>query len=149
MPSLQKRNDDVIKRAFRTLVGSRDAAIEAGMRSLMQNAMLYAIGIHDNTHYGHRITANSYGWLLMHNGSTVDIVVNEGRHGEGRARDDLMEVSREAKQTGWVGILLASMEAETDRSGNVYFVVEYEQDILRETQESIKDSFNRYFKPLR
>lgn len=151
MATQQRHNDLVIHRAFSRLIGQLDAVAEPAMRALLENAMVYALTAHDQRHFGHRVTRDSYGWLLLHNGTAVAHAVNEGRHGEGHAYRALLMESRDAgnvPQTGWVGILLASMEGETEHGGNLFYVVEYEQDILRETKDSIEENFNKYFKPI-
>lgn len=148
MANLERKNSATIKRAFKRLQDNFDVVAEAGMKALLQNAMIYALTSHDQKHFGHRITRDSYGWLLLHDGRAVAHEVNEGRHGEGSAYSSLMDVSREVPAKGWIGILLASMEAETDHSSNIFFVVEYEQDILRETEDSLRSNFGKYFKKL-
>lgn len=133
------RNNAVIKKAFSRLGRNKDRVIEAGMKDLLENAMLYAIGAHDNDHWFHKSTADTYGWILLHNGEGVAHNVNEGRHGEGNAYGELMAVSRTVKQTGWVGVLLAYMGEP------MYFVVEYEESILEQTADITKENFGLFF----
>lgn len=144
MASNERNNQKVIRSAFRRLAGSKDSAIESGMKDLLENAMLFAIGEHDNRHWFHKATANSYGWVLLHDGRAVAHKVNEGRHGDGNAYGNLMEVSREVSQAGWVGILVASMEGENP----MFFAVDYEIGLLQETAIHSREDFNRFFKPL-
>ena len=139
-----RRNESVIRRAFSRLSRSKDAVIEAGMKDLLENAMLFAIGEHDNRHWLHKSTANSYGWCILHNGVGVAHKVNEGRHGDGNAFSDMMAVSREVSQVGWVGILLASMHGDRP----MYFAVTYEEVLLLETGKHMAETFARHFKPI-
>ena len=62
------RNDLVIGSAFRRCVKSKDRVIEEGMKSLMENVMLAALSFHDDTHWIHKATENSYGWCVLHDG---------------------------------------------------------------------------------
>lgn len=140
----ERRNESVIRRAFSRLSRSKDAVIEAGMKDLLENAMLFAIGEHDNRHWLHKSTANSYGWCILHNGVGVAHKVNEGRHGDGNAFSDMMAVSREVSQVGWVGILLASMHGDRP----MYFAVTYEEGLLLETGKHMAETFTKYFKPI-
>lgn len=144
MARYQQRNNTVIRKAFARLLGSKERVIEEGMKDLLENAMLYAIGEHDNRHWLHKSTANSYGWTLLHNGEAVAHKVNEGRHGDGNAFSDMMNVSREVSQTGWVGILLASLHGDRP----MYFAVTYEEGLLEETADHARESFERFFKPI-
>lgn len=88
---------------------------------------------------------DSYGWLLMHDGRPVCYEITAGGdlavEAQSNAHAALMAVSREAKQTGWVGIVLAGMHKDTEP----YFEVDYEEDILRNTfdysRKKILDSF--------
>lgn len=146
MANYQRSNERKINRGFKRLNETKDIVIERGMRDLLETGMAYALNAHDHSHWLHTSTADSYGWALLHDGKAVAHRVNDGRHGDGRALADLMAVSREVPQTGWVGILLASLEAETDRGGNVYFAVEYEKSILNMTKDDMKKNFNRFFK---
>lgn len=147
MGRLQSNNSRAIREGFKGLVSAKDLAIERGMKDLLQVAMMFALTGHDNVHFGHKITRDSYGWVLLHDGKYVAHNVNEGQHGEGSAYALLMEKSKSVGP-GWVGILLASMEAEIEHTRNVYFVVSYEEDILLSAQEDIKHAFHRFFKPL-
>lgn len=144
MGGYERKNDSVIRRAFARLSREKDASIESGMKDLLENAMLFAIGEHDNRHWFHKATANSYGWALLHDGKAVAHKVNEGRHGDGNAYGNLMEVSRVVSQVGWVGILVASMEGEKP----MFFAVDYEIGLLQETAIHSREDFNRFFKPL-
>ncbi len=144
MANYKQRNKSAIRRGFNTLLRDKDLVIESGMKDLLENAMLYAIGEHDNRHWLHKSTANSYGWVLLHNGDAVAHKVNEGRHGDGNAYSDLMLVSREVSQTGWVGILLASMHGDRP----MYFEVTYEEGLLEETADHTEESFNKFFKQI-
>ena len=133
------RNNSVIEKGFSRLLSNKDRVIEEGMKALLENAMLYAIGAHDHNHWFHKSTADTYGWILLHDGKGIAHNVNEGRHGEGNALGDLLAVSREVSQKGWVGVLLAYMGEP------MYFVVEYEESILEQTADITRENFGLFF----
>ena len=146
----ERKNNTAIKRGFKRIASNKDLVIENGMRDLLENAMLYALGEHDATHWFHKSTENSYGWCILHDGHGVAYKVNEGRHGGGNAYEQLMAASREVSQTGWVGILLASFRAGDDRPNPrmFYFNVDYEMTVLANTADNAEQQFKRFFKPL-
>lgn len=139
----KSRNDSVIRSAFRRLPKTKDRIVEKGMKDMMENAMITALAYHDNTHWIHRSTANSYGWCVLHDGHSVAYHTNEGRHGEGNAYEQLMAVSRRLARKGWVGILLASM------AGNMpmYFDLEFEAWILLDTEDHVLQNWDLFFDP--
>ena len=143
-----RRNDVVVRNAFKRLEASKDAAIESGMVRLLGDAVQYAISIHDHEHFGHRITGDSYGWALLHNRTIKQMQVNGGRHGQGDAEDQLREVARGVTKDGWVGIILSSMLMAFGNRKPIYFEVDYEMGILDMTQDEIRDHFTEYFKPI-
>lgn len=151
MGKYTRRNETAIRRGFRRLSYNKDMAIEAGMKEMMDNAMLFALGEHDENHWFHKSTENSYGWAVIHDGVGVANKVNEGRHGGGDALEQLMEASREAPQKGWIGILLASFRVGNDKPTPRMFLFEldYEMSLLYETRDMTREQFNRYFKPIR
>ena len=146
--SYLRENNRKIDKAFQRLVLQKDEIIKAGMLRLMDDAMAYAISIHDSTHWGHRSTGDSYGWALVHNGGIVALKVNTGHHGEGEAERQLRQAVGSVRSTGWVGILLASLRVENDRQSSILFQIDYEIGVLNFTQDEIKDYFTNYFKPI-
>lgn len=149
MSHIQK-NNAAIKRGFKRLSENKDLVIENGLKDLLENAMLFAIGEHDAHHWFHKSTENSYGWCIVHNGNGVALKVNEGRHGGGNAQEQLMAASRTVSQSGWVGILLASFRVGDDRPNPrmFYFNVDYEMLVLANTYDNAESQFHRFFKPL-
>lgn len=143
-----RRNDSIVKKALQRLSHDKDVIIENGMKRLLNDAMEYAISIHDHEHFGHRSTDNSYGWCLLHDGEIKQIFVNTGRHGEGEAALQLREAASRINKSGWVGIVLASMTVANQKGRPIYFQVDYEMGVLEMTMDEIKDYFNVYFKPI-
>lgn len=142
----QRQNSRTITRAFRRLATSKDVVIEKGMRELLQKAVIYALQSHDSDHVLHTLMGDSYGWLLMHDGKHVAHEVTTGRMDkEGYAEVTLMAVSKEVKQEGWVGVVMAGMRSDSV----TLFEVDYEESILRETADHVLQSFGKYFKPIK
>lgn len=148
MPNYQQQNDRRIKAAFDRFAKRKDAIIEDGMRRLMKDAMEYALDLHDYEHHAHRTHEDSYGWAVLHDGQIKHLQVNGGRHGHGLAEAQIRDVATRAKQTGWVGILLASMVLEYEKRKPTFFEVDYEMGILNATADEIGDFFKEYFKPI-
>lgn len=144
MGKYESRNASVIKKGFSRLSRSKDNVIEAGMKDLLENAMLAALSFHDASHWIHKSTENSYGWCLLHDGRAVASKTNEGRHGTGNAYQQLMAASRVVSQNGWVGILLASLAGEVP----MYFAVNYEEWILLLTAQDIRENWRLFFNPI-
>ena len=147
----ESRNNSAIKKGFSRLSSDKDKIVEAGMKDMMEQAMLFALGVHDANHWFHKSSENSYGWCVVHDGQGIAFKVNEGRHGSGNAYEQLMVASREVPQTGWVGILLASFRGVDDRPKPriIYYDVDYEMTVLSETRIETEEQFNQFFKPLR
>lgn len=145
--SLKSDNDRKLKAGFKRFERSKDLIIENGMKRLMNQAMLIALATHDQDHWFHRSTANSYGWLVLHNGAYIDHRTNEGQHGEGHAYALLREAAQSAPNEGWVGILLASMHAgeEGPRPKSFIFHLDYEIGVLNSTREDLEAQFNKFF----
>ncbi len=145
--SYARQNRATIRNAFGRLTRGYDVFIESGMSQLLDDAMNYAISIHDHGHFGHRTTEDSYGWVLIHNGEIKQLKVNEGRHGSGNAESQLRSVASEISEKGWIGVVLASMTVSNGRKP-LFFEVSYELGVLNFTADEIADHFNEYFKPL-
>lgn len=143
-----QRNETTILKAFKRLERNRDKVIEEGMPRLLNDAMAYAISIHDHEHFGHRTHDNSYGWALVHDRKLVRLQVNGGRHGHGEAEEQLKEVCGRITRQGWVGVILASMSVAFGRRKPIYFEVDYEMGVLDFTKDEIQAHFAEYFKPI-
>lgn len=148
MAGFEQRNERCIQRAFKRLSARKDAIVEDGMSRLLNDAVAYAISIHDYEHFGHRITGNSYGWALLFDGSIKRIWTNEGRHGQGDAEDQLRSVAQGVRKGGWVGIILSSMSMSFGRRKPIYFEVDFEMGVLESTKDEIADYFKDYFRPI-
>ena len=144
----QQKNNRTIDRAFSRMLTETDTAIESKMVELLKSAVLYALDAHDETHDMHINMGDSYGWLLLHDGKPVKYEVTTGGDLEMEARSnaytELMAVSREVSQIGWVGIILAGMHKDVPP----YFEVDYEIGILHQTFDHTSDKAMKYVKRL-
>ena len=144
-----QQNEKKIKRGLKWLEQTRDAIIEEGMKNLLQAELLNALAIHDDAHYGHRITEDSHGWALVKNGQIIQMGVNEGRHGSGNATREMQTVAQSIGTTGYVGIILASMDATRDNGRPIIFEVDFELDVLNAVSGDIKANIKKYIKPIK
>lgn len=140
-----QRNGQAIKRGLKWLTDTKDEIAKRGLLNILPDAMAYAHELHDHGHFGHRITGDSYGWAVVHDGKIEALKVNSGNHGEGDAREQLERVASGFSQ-GWVGLVLASMNAHRDDGRPIIFSIEYEMQVLDATIDEIKDFFPAYFK---
>ena len=146
MGKYTKDNQRAIKRGLDWLTKVKDEVIERGMLKLLPDAMAYALSIHDETHFGHRITEDSHGWALVKDGRIVKIEVNEGHHGKGDAHKQLQNVAQSITTPGYVGIVLSSLNANREDGRPIIFEIEYELGVLFFTADEIADHFSQYFK---
>lgn len=131
-------NSRVIKAAFARLKAGEQSTVEAGMKSLLQEAMEYAIRTHDEKHPNHVQGKGDYGWVLMHDGRQIAIRTNAPDN-SGPARAQLEKVAQsQGGGSGWHGFLLAYMLG--------YYSVDYEMNILYDTSAEIAVRFRQFFK---
>ena len=150
MASSVRQNEKEIKSGFKELESLKDLIFEDGLQTMLERGMRYAIELHesDQNHFFHLATSNSYGYAVVHNGKVVALEVNSyGSHGKGEAEAQLRDAARRTAKEGWVGILLASMEANFGKRP-VFFEVEYEQGVLNSTANMTEQEFKQYFKPM-
>jgi hypothetical protein len=140
-----QRNGQAIKRGLNWLSKRSDDIAQKFLLMIMPAAMDYAREEHDHSHFGHRITRDSYGWAVVHNGQVVALRVNEGHHGEGEATAQLQEVAKQYPE-GWVGLVLASMNAFRENGRPIIFEVDYELAMLYNTVDMIRDFFPSFIR---
>lgn len=141
--SNKAENTKIIKRAFANFVFSQERIVKAGMISLLDDAVIYALQSHDENHPDHLRFGDTYGWMLFHNGLVVESKVNSNDQMAGTVTKQLMRLKGNAPKSGWFGIVMAGMDPPT------YYSVDYETDILNETINMTKQKFLQYFKPIK
>lgn len=137
----QAQNSKTIEKAFKRFMDAEKETITSGMYGLLEDAVKVALDLHDEEHHKHLEIGDTYGWLLMHNGSVIEAVVVSLPENEGEALDKLQEEAAFVTETGWVGIVMAGMKPN-------YFSVRFEEEVLDETIQITKDNFFDYFKAI-
>lgn len=148
MSKYERQNERAIDRGLKWLKTSGDAIIQNGMITLLKEASEFAISLHDHQHFGHRVAADSHGWALVKDGRVLQMEVNEGRHGQGKAHKQLRDVAQSIATPGYVGILLASMSANREDGRPIMFEIEFEIDVLSMSADEIRSNFDKYFKTI-
>ena len=148
MRRLERKNDYAIKRGFRWLAAVEQKITERGMLAMLADSLAFALEVHDNVHFGHRTTENSFAWGLVKDGTLVAYDVNDGHHGSGDAEAQLKRLAQAMPAGKWVGIVLADMTAERSGRKNKTIVFDegYENEVLIITEEEAKSNYPQYFK---
>ena len=137
--ALRKANNDVIKNAFRRLTMTKDETIRAAMYGILEDAVQYALEIHDEIHQEHVAIGDTYGWMLVHNHKIQEVAVVSTSNNRGEATDLLQNYLKELPAKGWVGVVMAGMAKPS------FFSVRYEEHILDETVQITRQNFFEYF----
>ena len=117
----KESNQKKIEAAFTTATTRMNQNIMVGFTELLNAGVDYCLAEHDPQHQRHLETGDSYGWVLLYNGSEVNRrIYAEGRAAEGNASRALDKVKSSCPSTGWVGVVLAGVKPAT------YFNVRYE-----------------------
>lgn len=132
-------NGKVIQNAFARFNRSKDDSIRSGLRRVLEDAMEWALLLHDDKHQKHITLGDNYGWAVVHNGKIVEKGVNAKSGKRGEAADELRKVASECGG-GWQGILMAGMGNKRN-----YYAFDYELDILIDTIDFTRDDFWKYF----
>lgn len=137
-------NSKKIDMAFKKSVSNVNESIRRGMEGLLDDGAAFCLLNHDATHQRHLKTGDSYGWILIHDGTEINRkVISLGVEATSNANAALDKVRSGCPSTGWVGIVLAGMLPEN------YFSIKYEAFVMRGTIGDLKhQNFNKYFKPL-
>ncbi len=138
-----KKNSEKIDGAFSRFRAAKDEVIRRGMYKLLEEAVQYALMMHDERHQKHVEMGDTYGWMLVHNGAIEEVAVVAAPGEQGDAADGLKSKASELPKNGWAGIVMAGMRPSS------YFAVSYEEDILSTTAGYLKwNGFNKYFRQL-
>lgn len=142
---MKANNNKTIDSAFKRFVLDKDEAIRSAMYGILEDAVQVALSLHedDGEHEQHLIIGDTYGWLLMHNGNVEEVAVVSTSRNEGDTMDQLREEAAFITEKGWVGIVMAGMQAQ-----QTYFSIRFENKILNRTIRITKDNFFQYFKKI-
>ena len=137
--SLRKANNDVINKAFRRLTMTKDETIRAAMYGILEDAVQYALQIHDDSHPEHVAIGDTYGWMLVHDHKIQEIAVVSTSNNRGEVTDLLRNYLKELPAKGWAGVVMAGMAKPS------FFSIRYEEKILDETVQITRQNFFEYF----
>lgn len=137
-------NSRKILAAFTESRRRMDESVALGFKELLEAGVRYCLEEHNATHQRHLETGDSYGWMLLYNGSEIDRqIYAKGAKAEGNASRCLDNVKSACPSTGWCGVVLAGVEPAN------YFNVRYEFIPMRNGIRDLKaEDFDRYFTPL-
>jgi len=137
-------NNRKIDDAFATAKRRMNESIRIGFTELLEAGVNYCLEAHDPFHQRHLETGDSYGWVLLYNGSEVSrSIYAKGREAKGNASKALDAVKGSCPSHGWVGVVLAGMEPVN------YFAVKHEFVFMRSGIQDLKaEDFDRIFKPM-
>ena len=135
---MKKANEQKIKSAFTRLTANKDEVIRSGMYGLLEDAVQFALAIHDERHQAHIEIGDTYGWMLVHNHRIQEIAVVATADNRGKATKKLRSKLAKLPAKGWVGVVMAGLEPAN------YFIVSYEVGIINNTATMTKQRFTQY-----
>lgn len=135
----ESKNEKVIAKAFERLVASKESSLRKGMYQLLDDAMNTALELHDETHQSHIELGDTYGWMLVINGTIDKIKVKSEGDKVGQASAMLRTYVSKVPQRGVAGIVMAGMQPAN------FFTINYEKAILESTIQITKQNFFQYF----
>lgn len=136
---MKKANAQIIKNAFARFTANKDEIIRSGMYELLEDAVQYALAIHDERHQAHIEIGDTYGWMLVHNHRIQEIAVVATADNRGKATKKLRSKLAKLPAKGWIGVVMAGLEPAD------YFIVTYEVSIINKTANMTKQRFLQYF----
>jgi hypothetical protein len=135
----ESKNEKVIAKAFERLAASKESSLRKGMYQLLDDAMNTALELHDETHQSHIELGDTYGWMLVINGTIDKIKVKSEGDKVGQASAMLRTYVSKVPQRGVAGIVMAGMQPAN------FFTINYEKAILESTIQITKQNFFQYF----
>jgi hypothetical protein len=136
---MKKANEQTIKNAFARLMADKDEIIRRGMYSLLEEAVKFALEIHDESHQTHIEIGDTYGWMLVHDHKIEEIVTVATADNRGKATKALRSKLSKLPAKGWVGVVMAGLKPAN------YFSVTYEVGIINNTADMTRQKFSQYF----
>lgn len=152
--TLEQQNAQKITNRMDSVIRLKDLALRRMMTDTLNKAMEYALKKHTDVHINHLVYGNTYGWMLVHNGAVEELVVNSGKKGDGRADSQLLQVASLLPDTGWHGVVLATMNAfdnahDAYKSHAAYYSIVFEDGVLIDTANFTATEFDTHFKRLK
>lgn len=139
----QQSNSQKIKRAFAKMRFNKDVYVENCMVHLLETALEFAMQVHQDADKNlHLVTGGDYGWALVHNGKMVDSYVLSGEDMKGTAWRHLQNITSHVQDSGWVGVLMAGMEAN-------HYETRFEYGVLQADFRWTAERFRKEFKEMK
>lgn len=135
-------NNSVIERAFARLAAVEEKTVGEGLKKTLEEAVKYALAIHDERHRRHIASGDTYGWIMIHDGVAVGMEVNAGSASIGDVTARLLRMEGRVRRTGWVGVVMAGMNPPS------FFSLDYEMDVMHDTADMTERTFAERFKPV-
>lgn len=139
---MARSNESVIERAFARLASSEEKIVRDGLRRTLDEAVRYALAIHDGRHRRHIESGDTYGWVIIHDGVSVQLAVNARGEAIGDVTARLLRMEGRVRRTGWVGVVMAGMNPPS------FFALDYEMDVMHDTVSMTERTFAEKFKPV-
>ena len=142
---MKAKNERVIKQAFERLAGVKHYSMIGVLKSLLPNAVQFALDFHEmgpDPHGGHLESGGNYGWLIVYNGQEVAREIYTTSNNEGDVNEQLNEIISKVPNKGYVGIVMAGMRVPT------YFSEDFERAVVEATIQFTEQNFFRYFKQI-
>lgn len=135
-------NNSVIEAAFARLAAAEERSVREGLRRTLEEAVRYALDIHDERHQRHLASGDTYGWLIVHDGAAVQMEVRSAGEAIGDVTARLLRMEGRVRRTGWVGVVMAGMNPPS------FFALDYEMDVMNDTVAMTARTFAENFKPV-
>lgn len=139
---MARSNENVIEAAFARLAASEERTVREGLVRVMREAVRYALDIHDAKHQRHLTSGDTYGWLVVHNGASVQMEVTSAGEAIGDVTARLLRMEGRVRRTGWVGVVMAGINPPS------FFSLDYELDVMHDTVDMTARAFAEKFKPV-
>lgn len=135
-------NNSVIEAAFARLAATEERSVREGLRRTLEEAVQYALDIHDERHQRHLASGDTYGWLIVHDGAAVQMEVTSSGEAIGDVTARLLRMEGRVRRTGWVGVVMAGMNPPS------FFALDYEMDVMHDTVAMTARTFADNFKAI-
>ena len=137
---MARDNNSVIEAAFARLAAAEERSVREGLRRTLEEAVRYALDIHDERHQRHLASGDTYGWLIVHDGAAVQMEVRSAGEAIGDVTARLLRMEGRVRRTGWVGVVMAGMNPPS------FFALDYEMDVMNDTVAMTARTFAENFK---
>lgn len=139
---MRSANIKVINASIKQLKKEEKTNSQEGMLRYLQAAMKTALALHtDPRRQMHKKVADSYGWMLVHDGKMVDMGINGGKMTSASSvTEKLKSLVVSLPQEGWIGVVMATMHPFR------YYLLSEELSVMETTQNWTKVNFINFFK---